>query len=367
MEHKKATICLLVCANFAAEITAAVKAENLREVQVVPFPCQCLQAPVKRRWTLEFLEKVCREHEYVEAVGGMCLHSLSLLKSSKPELNINGLDQCFYLLAGKTIVDHYLQQGAYLIGSGWLADWQQHLKPMGFDDAALADFFAESCSKLVLLDSGVLNGSERQLHRLAEVVKRPFETMPVGLDYLRLFLRKIVNRCHVLGLQEKMNGFCREAADYAMALDVIGSWTEVDREEAVIENMLRLFQQLFAADQVTYSDWDPFERSAARVFSMNAGGEFAEGAGLLPEKMNTEYEYLEQGFRLRIGGRENALGVIEIQRLALPQYRNYYLNLGPTLAKGCSLAMITARTRQEIMKLNTELEQKIVKIENQTR
>ena len=63
---------------------------------------------------------------------------------------------------------------------------------MGAERTAAREFIAESATRLVLLDTRVDATSAERLAEFAGFVGLPFEHVPIGLDFARLFLTRIV-------------------------------------------------------------------------------------------------------------------------------------------------------------------------------
>jgi hypothetical protein len=54
-------------------------------------------------------------------VGGCFLGKGKEIPSAE-QVRISILDQCFYMIASCSLVDHYMQAGAYVLTPGWLED-----------------------------------------------------------------------------------------------------------------------------------------------------------------------------------------------------------------------------------------------------
>ncbi|WP_346355747.1 ATP-binding protein [Azotosporobacter soli] len=371
MRNKKARHCLLVCKNFEKEIVAAVKLEGLTDIDVIPFPVFCQLAFGKRCWPDDFLAKLSREYERIEVIGGGCLRAITRAKEETTMKNIvfHEQGQCFYPLIGKTLTDHYLQQGAYLLSSGWLDHWQTHLQQLGFDGSGIREFFAESCTKLVLIDTAVSVKSGEKLRQMAEWIDRPFEIIPIGLDFIRLFVSRIVtarfSEESLTYRREERGKLEQQAADYAMALDVVGTWTQLSEEAVVVENIMRLFHQLFGAATIRFlllNDADTL------IYTLNSDETIV--TKIVPHLLEipAEYEWIngDDGFRMRIGEKENTIGSIELGQFDFPQYRQYYFNLALNLGKVCSMAIAIARAYKKNRDLNEALQNSVFQLEEQS-
>jgi hypothetical protein len=96
---------------------------------------------------------------------------------------------CFNVLAERDAIASFLRDGAYLLSPGWLEKWKTYLADWGMKREIAVEFFAESARKLVLLDTLVDPASANNLAEFSDFVRRPSESIPVGLDFFRDYIR----------------------------------------------------------------------------------------------------------------------------------------------------------------------------------
>ena len=165
----------------------------------------------------------------------------------------------------------------------------------------------------------------------------------------------------------------RRLADYAMVLDLLGTLPGTMEEARVIAAIRDLFTMLCAPAHIVFVP-----------FSGNQPGELQchpEGWTISPalksfltdNSRQHAWTESENGFLLRLVQDGETLGVLEIERVAFPQYRTHYLNLALTIVNVCGLAVHNARTyerlratfaereraEREIVQLNAELKRRI--------
>ena len=63
------------------------------------------------------------------------------------------------------------------------------------------------------------------------------------------------------------------------------------------------------------------------------------------------------GFLLRISHQDETLGVLEVEGVSFPEYKQHYLNLALTVVQVCGLAIANARSYQKQQSLIEELEE----------
>ena len=160
-----ARLCFLSCHNFHAEVGASVTAEGWDDVVAVAFPAHCGRPPVSWDELRPLLPEDCGQ---VVVLGRSCLTNLGDPPADWPPTRIVPMTQCFYLVAGETLVEAEISGGGYLLTPAWLADWRGQLQAMGFAPEQAGEFFHDFARELVLLDTGIDPLTTRRLAELQE-------------------------------------------------------------------------------------------------------------------------------------------------------------------------------------------------------
>jgi len=185
------TLAIMVCSNFSAEIEEVIKQEGLNNITVIPFESFCTHM----RKDLKLLsgeDNFLKKGNYIHIIGGnACLSKHEKKFSSYGKSEIHRFEQCFHLLAPPYLVNSYLREKSYLISPGWLKNWKENLSKMGFNREMAREFFKEATDKLVFIDTGINPDGMEQMKELSSWLNIPFEIVPVGLDYVTLFLHNI--------------------------------------------------------------------------------------------------------------------------------------------------------------------------------
>ncbi|MEE9233138.1 MAG: DUF1638 domain-containing protein, partial [Nitrospirales bacterium] len=187
---KDPKIFLLVCEYFADEVAAVIGAEEFDDVDMASFPAHCA-----KQTTWDSLKKIVppqNEYGSVQILISCCAAALGTPPHGLEHCHVYKLEQCFHLIAGRNIVEAYQKEGAYVLSPGWLAHWRDRMEQWGFDQKMAREFLGKSAVKLLLLNTGVDEKSSDRLAEFSSFVSLPFEKLPVGLDFIRLFLYKIV-------------------------------------------------------------------------------------------------------------------------------------------------------------------------------
>ncbi len=349
MVHK---LSLAVCRNFEKEAAAVLASPGFEEVTAVIFPHHCGgSAQVDWQPLLAAMGAAQADGREVCLVGGGCLAARRDLPEALAALRPQPNRHCLSNFAGETLINNLVRNGAYLMTPGWLANWREYLRNNGFDRRTAREFFGETTQRLVLLDTGVDAEAAANLREFADYLGLPGEMLPVGLDYFRLFLTDLISKKRLAPApeQEAANpGDTGRPADYAMALDLMGRLTEAKTEAGVIELIFELFQMVCAPAQLLFVSVVDGRAADCRAYPETLKLDRAALARL--GEFTQDYAWTEsgQGFRLRLGSGQQTLGVLEVEGLALPQYREHYLNLGLNSIKVCSLALRNAQAYEKI-------------------
>lgn len=255
-------------------------------------------------------------------------------------------EQCFHIVAGATLVADAIERGAYLLTPAWLEDWPGRIAEMGFTPENSREFFHDCVRELLLLDTGIDPQAPIHLAALARVLGLPATRIPIGIDHTRLLLARVVMEWRLEEQQRasriQHDQHARELADHAMAIDCLSHLAQIMTEDEAIASIKELFDMLFAPEELHY----------LRIENGIPCPNHTIPPALLQQmqELNANYAWMPdaRGFLLRIVYGEQLLGLVAIERLAFPEFRERYLNLALAIVGVCSLAIENARTYQRI-------------------
>jgi len=213
---------LAVCQNLAAEVQTVLASAQLDDVWLVAFPGACGRLPLDWEELAAVLpppDRCGRVHVW----GSACIAGLPDLPARLAHCRVEKMEQCFYLVAQRELVDHYLKTGACLITPGWLARWPQHIQRWDCDRETARSFLGESVKRLLLLDTGVDPAAAAHLRDFAAFVDLPFEMLPIGLDFLR---SRLTNLAQAWRLEQQAQQARADTAAIARQAEVIEQATE---------------------------------------------------------------------------------------------------------------------------------------------
>lgn len=315
---------LVVCHNYLREVEAVCSGEDWSDVTVQPEIGMCAQPSQQGS-----LPPAAREGECILRVIG-CADSAG----GNPRAHC-GSEQCLHVLAPSALVAHHTAAGAYVVPPGWVSSWPDRLASWGFDRTTASAFFRESVTSIVMLDTGAWPDASQRLQELSEHIGVPVRTVPVGLDCIRRVLRDRVARWRLEQSAEQARKSeqlaARRIADQALAIDLLRQLAAMMTEQEAVQALRDLAALLFGAGQVAF------------VPDRDAGGPATVG-----QAAGAACRTLDTGFELRIHHRDESLGLLRIEHIAMMEHRAEYMALAEQIAGLCGLAIANARALSRI-------------------
>ncbi len=351
-------LAILVCENLRREAEASLEFGAFEDVRLLTFPSDCVRPESGWDKIKACLAGVDRDFSQVGIVAGhSCVPGGNPPDSIGP-CRIRRQEQCAHLFVSKRTADAYSKDGAYLLIPGWLSRWQQYLTEWGLDQRTAREYFAQFATRLVLLDTGVDEESAGHLQDLASFLGLPFDIEPVGLDTLRLQLENMVLRWRLEAKERGPAGLPepeRQAADYATALSLVDRLAGFASEPEVTGAMLDLFTRLFEPGRVAYLPIDGGGPGAMIVRPPSISD--AQALTRRLAAVTEDYAWTEsgKGFVLPVMHDGERVGVLEIDGIASPEYKEHYLKLALAVGRLCGLAISKARIYGQMKRAEEDL------------
>ena len=350
-DHDKLRI--VCCDGFRHELAAAVAAEAWDDVDVIGFPTRCGNPPISWEELSPLTSDGC---SHLVLLGMSCLQALGEPPAGWPALRFEPVDQCFHLVAGPSLVAEAIERGAYLTTPVWLRHWPARLAEMGFNTENGGEFFRDVAREVLLFDTGLDPHAGANLAEFAAAIELPAQRIAVGIDHTRLYLNKIVMAWRLERLQlecrKTADRHARELSDRMMAIDCLSRLSRIMTEAQAIAAIEELFRMLFAPQQLHYlriedGQIDPHQSLPAELLTQMLA-------------LTSDYAWTDsqQGFLLRIRRNSHPLGLVAVEQLAFPEYREQYLNLALAIAGVCALTIENARAYQRAQAMAAELREK---------
>ena len=341
---------LAVCDSYEFEFRAAIKAESLTDVELITFPSLCARGRIDKKLWTEFIQKDELTNENVVVVSGEICDAAKYFTDHLKEAKVITSKNCFYHLAGSSIVDRFISQGGYLVTAGWLMNWEQYIEGWGFTKETIQGFFRDFAKRIIVLDTGVNQDCQQQATEFSQQAGLPYRIFTIDLMYIRMFVKSIVLEWRLReqklenGLKSEIIDAAKSSAEYAMMFDIISKLSDVLTEQEMIVKLLDTFTLLFKPKKIGYY-------CIGRITEITTIS--TENLLLLEECIgNSAQRYIYttsgRGFLLRIEFQSEVYGIVEIEDLAFPEYRSRYLSLMLNISKICGLAISNARKYETV-------------------
>lgn len=138
-----------VCENLYSEYEEALKREEIDDVELIALPTLCDQKGRKEE-AKELLSKAAEERSLL--ICSKSCEALKLIQKGSPIETVT-CNHCLTHLTCNEFLDCLTSQGSYVVSTGWLKNWKEHIDVMGFEKDKVRDFFRKTS-----IFHGVLQG-----------------------------------------------------------------------------------------------------------------------------------------------------------------------------------------------------------------
>ena len=282
---------LYVCSNLCPEINHLLTIMDYPAVTVIEYPCACL---INDNHNIISTLLQNNEHNSADKVI-ICSKTCGIFKflpAIDVSYQVKTLEYCHEYLVTPTTFENLVQDGNYLVTTGWL----------------------QAC---------------------ANYLKLPYEDLPCTLQYLTLFLENIILKWRFSSFEEKANNLSylrREKAKYATMVDIIQKFSNTKTKTAIITEVKNILTLILGANSCEYTE--DLE---------NLPPEFKLGQPLLVDS-SQHYLILEDnnGFFIKVLYFDQPLALIKVSDFLFPEYLLKYLDFASSIIQVCSVALQNA-------------------------
>jgi diguanylate cyclase (GGDEF)-like protein/PAS domain S-box-containing protein len=336
---------LITCTSFDREVQAIQSSPDFANVIFRTHPASCDLAESSWAGLDEAVEACRKDGCAVGLAGGYCLNKPVRTLGLDAICRLHQESQCFEWVAGKSVLDRLLQDGALPVLPGWLRDWEAHMAARWPDGPKAAQaFFRDASRKVVLLDTGVYPGIDRELKAFGRFLRLSCDTQLVGLDHFRLALSRAILSWRLDRLKvesaDRLAVFGQQIADYARIGRLLGAVTEVKTVESAQAGVLEIFRVMLAPEGAVFH---PVESLSARP-----GPEGSPLDRIIV--LNADYAWTEdrRTVYLKLGHGRDILGVLELDGIGGPERGEHDFELALALARISGLALASIRSAREV-------------------
>lgn len=329
----KSKLCIYVCRAFLPEVKQIVEKGGYTDVVIKGFPMDCMGRYLNTAYITGLTNHQLKYYSKVIFIGSSCLvkgkEDNELVKNN---LELILFDQCYEILLNPTMVKHFIKERYYIISNSWLNDYKKHIKKWGFDPQSAKSFFAESTTRLLFLDTGLPGNHIENLKQLSSYMGLPYDVLPVGLGYCKLFIDSIIYKWREekerAGLNDKLAQALSRTADYSLVFNMLLNLGELDDEEMIVKKVFHILNIFFAPYNIKY--YPLINNESGKLIVFNKG-----------RKKNIDG--LERNFNIELYDKGNVAGKFEIIGVKFPEYIGRYKELSQIIGQISWLAIANAR------------------------
>jgi signal transduction histidine kinase len=359
-------LCILVCDHLYSEVEATLAVKGFEHVVAAAYKADCDRPPSDPQPIIQLVNDMgCRS---AVVLGGDCIGRIRK-PLDKAGITIHHTEHCLELLVNKTIIDDYFTQGVHILTPGMLSRWEDKTAEWGFQGDQAKNYFNESVSRFVLLDTGVDPEAKKTLQDFSEYAGLPTERIPVGIDHLHQSLQNIVYTIDLRNQKEVLSSKDQQLSDQVMVLDLMSRLTGMFEEGQVIEGVLELFSMLCAPREILFTPIGNNE--ILSLFSQPSPNPRPDIVCERLIKVEQDQPIGDDGFCLPIFYQNTKFGVLEVTGLEFPEHRDRYYNQTIQIVPVIGLALSNARNMRErerdaekISQLNQTLNQRLVELKS---
>ncbi|MCU7835262.1 MAG: response regulator [gamma proteobacterium symbiont of Taylorina sp.] len=355
-------LCLIVCQYIKKETKAVLSVMNRKNIRLSTFPANpdhpC-NDPQAFLGNIHPPNKQCLFHHII---GNCCItaEAAKTINNSNNNYFCEKLPYCFNLLIATEQINEYLRQGACLVYPGMLAVWREHLEQLGMDQEMLKQYYNDSATKIVLLDTGVDTHVEKKLEQFATQVNLPYEIINVSLERLQNSIQAIVQDYKVKAekqeLIEELEESRRHMADYGVMYELMFDLSKIKVENEIIDKFLELYTILTAPKNLVFVSLT--NGKMGKIWSEENSLDNSRQIKEKFKKLRADYSWnrRREGFRLKLKHEEQVLGILSVDGFTFTKYKEYYFNLTLAISKVLGLAIVNSRNNAKTIQTTMELQ-----------
>ncbi|NLV82778.1 MAG: diguanylate cyclase [Synergistaceae bacterium] len=333
---------IYVCENLYYEYEEAIKREEIDEVELIALPTLCDQKGRKKE-AKELFSKADTKRSLL-----ICSKSCDALKLIQKGSSVETVtcNYCFTHLTCDEFLDYLTSQGSYVVTTGWLKNWKEHIEIMGFEKDKVRDFFQKTSKQIVFLDSKIDATAQNTLKELSSYLGLPYITVAVELETIRMILKSKINewRLHSFNVKcsKEINELRSQCADYSAVFDMFGKISSYTNKRDIIGRVKNLFMMVFGAKKFNF---------------------WSENSELIPDEIREfklkEDIYIllknENRFCIKVSWDSTLYGILDVSGFLFPQFIDRYLNLALSITRLLGLVLHNNEQYEIIVKSEQDL------------
>lgn len=339
---------IYVCENFLPEFLKAAEEEGFSDAQIRSFPCMCMVRSNLSQAETSFQDSV-RDGCDIALFCGDCCEALAVIPDTD-YCRVYKTRFCSNHLSQDGVLEYIVQKQGYIVGSGWLKSWREHLSKQGFDQQSARLFFREMCNEIILFDAVSDPDTDTELKNLSEYLGIPAVKITTDLEKTKYLLRAIVYEWRLTKLDAQQNeSFLRmqaRAAEYSAVLDLLGKLATYTNKRSAIEKIKEIFTIIMGAQEFLY-------RNCAQDLY---GANVSDDKVLYCDEVTYKLDRERNEFCIKITHKDVEYGVIHAGKFLFPEYIDEYLNFAIEIVRIFGLVLSNIEQYDLIAKSEKEYE-----------
>lgn len=353
-------LCVMVCDVYKEEVSSVLDAGEFPDLELITYPHVCVKIPREKEKLENILDRCHNTYKYVISLYDQCDYIFKDVNTT-PKLNgIARIYQCLELIASRDLLN-YLQssRNSYIVTPGWLRTWKQHINYWKFDRDTARQFFQESISQIVLLDTGIYTDSYDRLKDFADFVGMTYDSVEIGLDNIRYRIKNLYNTWHIArdnsARESQLMELNREISNYKMMCQISGTLGKLEDEAKVIETAVDFIKILIGAQRIIYFPVvDNVIKKPVNGVTVSKSEQETTNQFF---KSDTDYAWhsSDTGFVVRLRYISETLGLLYIKGTLFKERLPDYLNLVLAITNPLSLSVSNARYYSRLQEAQEQL------------
>ncbi len=339
---------LFICENYFPEFQYVVKSHNFDDVNIYSYPSLCVNRN-KREKAIQLISDVCNRGEETIFI---CNDNCEILKLVPVGSKIFSTASkfCYHYLANDSFLEYIYGKGGYVIGLGWLNNWQERLAEAGFDESTARPFYKEFCKELVFFDAGIDNEAQAKLKDLSKYLDLPFVVISYNTVEITQMIKSIVYEWRLQNSIEENKKTIASAqaksAEHSTILDMMGKIATFTNKRETIGKIKEIFQVVFGAKRFKFIEKDAIKGEKNDLIS-----------DLIADNKKSYMLFKEEkSFLIKVEQNNNMFAIIEAGDFLFPQYINDYLNFAIEIARISGLVLSNIEQYEKLINSEKNLQ-----------
>jgi len=349
----EAKLCIYICNTLVPEVSQLLQSGNYPDVAVKSFPAACIGCSLNDQRITDMVADEINHFSKIIFIVSACKGNKNVLRPINEKIEIIHLEQCFELYLSLPIIYHFIKQGNYLVSSGWLRNYKQHIHEWGFDEKSAKKFFGESMQQILLLETDLPGDYRQNLEALSEYMGLPFDIIPIGNSHLQKFIRSLTSNWRSendrKALNERIAKITRESADYSLIFSQLKSMINLTDENLIENELANLLNILFFPKEISFQKFNEGKMVNDTYFKKT-----------IEPFLFTD----ENSFTIVIEHHNELLGKFIVSGVQFPQFLHQYHTMGQVISQIGGLSIENARKFAELKNANLLITESEIKFRN---